>query len=146
MVRCDICHLGQARFVCRECGSRLCNQCFDSSTDLCVVCKAPYVQRTRTSSLVGLVVPLGIALIFVGIVLMMVGALMSTEPGEGLVILFPFLIGSVESTTVLLAFLLVLIFIVLILFLPWILSPRRIWRMLSRAMCRKPWRQFSTYE
>ncbi|MEM3289914.1 MAG: hypothetical protein QW046_00080 [Candidatus Micrarchaeaceae archaeon] len=38
-VLCDICHLKQAKHVCKLCGRRVCDEHFDSRLGICTACK-----------------------------------------------------------------------------------------------------------
>ena len=37
---CEICHIREARYVCRLCGRRVCEEHFDKEKDLCVICSS----------------------------------------------------------------------------------------------------------
>lgn len=77
---------------------------------------------------------MGIGLIFIGIVLMMVGAVMRSGAGEGMIFIFPFYFGTVESPVGLSIFVVMLALIMLSILVPWFLGPRRILRTLPPAL------------
>lgn len=81
-------------------------------------------------SLVGKLLPIGIGLIFIGFFLMMAAAVM-TGAGKGVVFLFPFYVGTVESPVGLSILAAVFILTMLPALVPWLLGPRRVWRALS---------------
>ena len=82
---CDLCHFGTARFVCLECGFKVCYRCFDEGSWLCIQClkkvegryPPAFIQAER--KLLSLTMKLfiaGFAIMAIGIVLMVVASLL----------------------------------------------------------------------
>lgn len=78
-------------------------------------------------------IPLGMGLIFIGVVLMMVGAVMRSGAGKGMIFIFPFYFGTVESPVGLSILLIMLALVMLPILVPWVLGPRRNLRTLRPA-------------
>lgn len=75
--------------------------------------------------------PLGVAFIFGGMILTMIGSILSAPTaggGGGVVIIFPFLVGAVSETVALAIMVVFIIVSLVIMLLPWILGPRRVLR------------------
>jgi len=97
VVLCEVCNRYQARYVCEECGRRVCALCFDQYSGLCRLC----LKREGIESYVEIrpagLVWLPMILIFIGIALTFIGALLmglsSLEGGSvsGGVIVVPFI-------------------------------------------------------
>lgn len=139
---CELCGKEQALFVCSRCGKKVCPSCFEPSAWLCRSCYkaleagARAVEETMLPPLPRWLV-LGVALAFLGLVLLSIGLLLS---GRGAIIFIPFPIVVVGSTTALMVLLLLLSLflafsLALLMALKWLLSPAwraRAWRALRR--------------
>lgn len=73
MRTCDICRERPAKFVCQRCGALVCELDFDLPSGLCINCRRladrmEVQQRTSLSNLPFLVLLIGIALIFIGFI------------------------------------------------------------------------------
>lgn len=97
--KCEVCGVETAAYVCRECGKRVGPSCFVPERWACTVC-APPVKPVPKADLATVFLLLGFAIAFVGFVLMMLGALMtSAVSGGGAVVIigpFPFAVGFGE--------------------------------------------------
>jgi uncharacterized membrane protein len=96
-ILCEVCSRYQARYVCGECGKRVCALCFDQYSGLCRLClKKEGIESYVEIRPAGLVW-LPMILILVGITLTFIGALLmglsSLEAGgvSGGVIVVPFI-------------------------------------------------------
>ena len=98
-LKCEVCGVEAAAYVCRECGKRVGPSCFVPERWACTVC-APPVRAAPRPDPATLLLLLGFAVAFVGFALMMFGALMaSTVSGGGAVVIigpFPFAVGFGE--------------------------------------------------
>ncbi len=128
MVRCEVCGRGEASYVCRACGSRVCVNCFDPASWTCARCFS-LAQRSRAKPRASLEAPpklprllfiAGLASIILGFALMALLPFMTTEgsvAGGGLIIVgpipvafgcgegWPILLGVAIALALLLAFL-----------------------------------------
>jgi len=73
-VLCEVCGRFEARYVCRECGARVCPMCFDQSTLLCVNC-LHREELAKQESYTETEFPIGFKLILAGFVLTFIGIL-----------------------------------------------------------------------
>lgn len=73
-------------------------------------------------------------MVFVGMILTMIASILSVPSGGGVIIVFPFLIGTVSETTALAIIVIFVIISLVIMFLPWILGPRRVLRAFERMV------------
>lgn len=101
MVKCEICGERGARYVCGVCGRRVCEVCFDARSWSCVSCVGQALRPVEGSwglrmdgfSKLFLV---GFAVIFVGMLLMMMAFLLSGVEGVsggGIILIGPIPIG-----------------------------------------------------
>lgn len=124
MAVCEICGRPFADCLCVECGRVVCERCFNVHDELCVDC-SPYRLVLASSSgisSVGLRV-IGMMLIVFGFLLMSMAVV--PEDAEGVIVIFPFVIGNVSGwTAVVLSVAFLCLFIATSL-LPWIMFFRR---------------------
>lgn len=100
---CEICGKHTARYVCQECGRKVCEFCLVSHTWLCVDCynrlkrEAPTFETSRWLTLFKMFL-LASLMIFVGITLLVVAAMFSEGDFSGVVVWFfpfpPLIIGT----------------------------------------------------
>ncbi|RLI37004.1 hypothetical protein DRO55_02335 [Candidatus Bathyarchaeota archaeon] len=104
----------------------MCQNCYNHSLDLCTECsvKGRLITPERLPHL-------GMALIMGGIFLIMAATVLSASGGEGIIVIFPFILGRVTGLAALLIMALFMILSFLIILLPWILGPRRMLRLLA---------------
>jgi len=80
-VPCDICGERRAAFVCSRCGRKVCQNCFDASSWLCLYClKELGKARQRPIEFPAGLLVLAVALFLIGALLIAVGAMMSGPP------------------------------------------------------------------
>mgnify|MGYP000527656819 CR=1 FL=1 len=103
MVKCEICNRRDAKYVCKECGRRVCELCFDPYTWTCIECldrlkhriKTPIYTPTQIStSMFNSIVKfttLGFIIIFIGMILIMLGAITGGVQVSGGIIIVPFI-------------------------------------------------------
>lgn len=139
MDRCEICGGLKAYFVCSRCGRDVCSGCFHPKSCLCSLCantekigKPSALTTGDLFSAFGRLFPLGIAFIFAGMILTVIASILSAPSGGGFVIIFPFFIGTVSETSALAMTVIFIIISLTIMFLPWILGPRRVLRAVER--------------
>jgi len=78
---CELCHRLPARFVCRLCGRRVCINCYDPYSELCIECSRREAEREaypRISERVAAVPPepdIGVKLFMAGFLMSFVGAI-----------------------------------------------------------------------
>lgn len=126
--QCEVCGTYAARYVCDACGRRVCDACFDPQRWICTMClgQPPHGDHgegyaDRRTWLSPLLVT-GFFIIFVGVVLMVVAALLSGSGDfSGGAVIFigpiPIILGSGAFSTPLLVLAILLTIIGLIFFL-----------------------------
>mgnify|MGYP003885798383 CR=1 FL=1 len=92
---CALCGLRPARYVCSRCGKTVCEGCFDTSLWLCTACLEelrPAEARVTGpwSPVLSRWLPIGMALVMVGAILMVISFLLSGQPG--ILLVFPFVV------------------------------------------------------
>ncbi|MEM2740107.1 MAG: B-box zinc finger protein [Candidatus Bathyarchaeia archaeon] len=101
VVLCELCGKHRARYVCEECGKKVCSLCFDLYSGLCKQCLSVEKPEARMEPIYGEAwiarSELPILLILLGVVLSFIGALLlglsSLEGGgvSGSVVIIPFI-------------------------------------------------------
>ncbi len=137
MVKCEICGRRDAKYVCQECGRRVCELCIDPYTFTCIDCLDKIKSKTRipayTSMPIGAPVNsiakfmlIGFVVAFIGMMLIMVGAIISGAQISGSVIIFPFIpipfiigVGPESITATLISVIVAIVFLILIAFFIW---------------------------
>lgn len=79
--------------MCPQCGHRVCRDCFDEETQLCLDCledKVNSKERNKKVMLVG-----GLLMIVVGLSATAAG-IVAGIPAEGVIVVFPFILGEVS--------------------------------------------------
>lgn len=140
MDKCEICGRTNANLVCSQCGRNVCSDCFHAESRLCNVCinaqkieQPPTLIRGDIVSTFGRLLPLGIGLIFAGMILMMIASILTAPGGGGIFVgIFPFFIGTVSEPVALAITVVFIIISLLVMFLPWILGPRRVLRAVKK--------------
>lgn len=99
-ISCEVCGTRQARYVCSECGRRVCPFCFDPYVGLCTFClrEVQAVDKVEEDKTVldrwvragFLLVFIGITLTFLGVLLMAFSGGLGREISGGIVII-PFI-------------------------------------------------------
>ena len=134
---CKICGSRDASHICTHCGGMVCSGCFHPELDLCSVCK-DLGQRERLfstgdlSSIFGKLFPMGPALISAGMFLIILASILSLQPGGEAILIFPFFVGTASGTLAVVLTIVVIVISVVVMFLPWILGPRKLMRALER--------------
>ena len=121
---CDICGRPFADCLCVECGRVVCGRCFDGYDELCMECAPRRLVLASSSGIssAGLRM-LGMMLVVFGFLLMSMAVV--PEDAEGVIVIFPFVIGNVSGwTAVVLSVAFLGLFIATSL-LPWIMFSRR---------------------
>jgi uncharacterized membrane protein len=99
-VKCEICGIHNAKYVCQNCGSRVCTSCFDPSLELCIKCaeKSPTEEGLKYGAGFKVMV-LGFILSFLGILVMIISAIFSGELSglSFVILLLPIPIGVVAG-------------------------------------------------
>jgi len=108
----------------------LCSSCIDTQK---IGKPSPLTGKDLVQTF-GKLFPLGVVLVFVGMILTMIASILSVPSGGGVIIVFPFLIGTVSETTALAIIVIFVIISLVIMFLPWILGPRRVLRAFERMV------------
>ncbi len=95
-IKCEICGIRSAKYVCQNCGSRVCTSCFDLSLEFCIKCaeKSPIEGRLKYG--VGFkIMVLGFVLSFLGMLVMIMSAIFSGELSglSFIILLLPIPIG-----------------------------------------------------
>ena len=80
----------------------------------------------------GKLFPLGFALIFVGMFLIMMASILSVPAAGGAIVILPFFWGTASGTTAVVLMIILILISLAFMFLPWILGPRRILRIFER--------------
>ena len=94
--KCDICQQRPARYVCQECGSNVCLQCFVPQEWMCVNCYDKFREKTFEDSTFSFAAPFklfiaGFVITLVGMMLLIVSAFLSNKTSVfGGVWVFPF--------------------------------------------------------
>lgn len=98
---CDICGERRAAFICSRCGRKVCHNCFDASSWLCVKCLNELGGARAIKPLPTWPFVLALILMVVGSVLMVVGALLS--PPYSTIFVWPplFIVGPSLTALVL---------------------------------------------
>ena len=113
---CEVCGERETRYICRACGRRVCENCFDQETWLCRLCSSEARTREPASSRALAILALGIMLTFVGLVVLVAGlASSATEAAGGAFVLvgpFP-LVVTFDKAAPLLFLLIPVLFVVL---------------------------------
>ena len=137
MGRCEICGGDDAYIICPRCKRLVCNNCFNSEAGVCILCLDR--EEIGRESLLGGRLPfpagstfIGMALIIFGMLLMMVASILSAS-GEGVIVIFPFIIGRVSGLTALIIMIAFMIISLAVFFLPWLLGPGRVLRVIERV-------------
>ncbi|MBS7642006.1 MAG: B-box zinc finger protein [Candidatus Bathyarchaeia archaeon] len=126
VVLCEECGRYQARYVCEDCGKRVCAICFDTYSGLCKSClKERYTKPYLEVKPIGFM-ELPLIMILLGVTLMFIGALLIGLSGfesgsiSGGIVVIPFIpipiglaFGPYSLVLVVLAYILAVIFFVL---------------------------------
>lgn len=108
--RCESCGVGTARYICQECGRGICELCIEPDTWLCPDCyRKRYRELKAEPKEEGFRVPLyikmlfgGLVLVFIGLIVLALAALLSGSPSSFAFVLMippiPIIFGSGEHT------------------------------------------------
>ncbi len=132
MAVCEICGKPFADCLCVECGRVVCERCFNGHDESCVDCSPRRLVLASSSGIssAGLRM-VGMLLVVFGFLLMSLAVV--PEDAEGVIVIFPFVIGNVSGwTAVVLSVAFLGLFIATSL-LPWIMFSRR-----------RPWEGFGS--
>ncbi len=95
-VKCEICGIRNAKYVCQNCGSRVCTSCFNPSLEFCIKCveKSPIEGELKCGAGFKIMV-LGFVLAFLGILVTIILAILSEELSglSFIILLLPIPIG-----------------------------------------------------
>ncbi|MFP3951352.1 MAG: hypothetical protein ACLFVP_04320 [Candidatus Bathyarchaeia archaeon] len=93
--RCSICGRPGADILCGRCGRIVCDRCFDEEEEVCISCANGSLMNLL--SIEGdLLIP-GVILIMVGLIITSLALLSDAVKGEGIIIVFPFVINGSNS-------------------------------------------------
>lgn len=126
VVLCEECGRYQARYVCEDCGRRVCAICFDTYSGLCRLClkegyAKPYLEIKPTwfMELPIIMILLGVILMFIGVLLIGLSGFESGSISGGIVVI-PFIpipiglaFGPYSLVLLVLAYVVAIIFFVL---------------------------------
>jgi len=137
MVKCEICHINDAKYVCSDCGRKVCENCFDPYSWLCIQClekRKPtkllttYGEERKMNSTYPIIVKstiIGFIMIFIGAIIIMFSSLLMGGKISTGIIIFPFIplpliIGTGPNSEILIVMgLLMVISIILIMIIYW---------------------------
>ena len=96
---CEICHKRKAKYVCSECGRKVCEDCFDTDSWLCVDClkrnigirKEELWEPISKIPLTIKIILIGFITTFIGAMILMAASLQGVSDISGGIIIFPFL-------------------------------------------------------
>ncbi|RLE54040.1 MAG: hypothetical protein DRJ26_02405 [Candidatus Methanomethylicota archaeon] len=100
MVKCEICGRREARYVCQECGRRVCELCIDPYTWTCINCMEKLKPKIVERQLIYAPPPInsmmkitliGFLITFIGMLIMMIAAILKAGEVSGGIIIFPFI-------------------------------------------------------
>jgi HSP20 family molecular chaperone IbpA len=134
---CKICGSRDASYICARCGGMVCSGCFHPERGLCSICK-DLAQKERLFSTADLssifvkLFPMAPALISAGMFLIILASILSLQAGGESVFIFPFFVGTASGTLAVVLTIAVILISVVVMFLPWILGPRRLMRALEK--------------
>ncbi|MCS7386104.1 MAG: B-box zinc finger protein [archaeon GB-1867-005] len=133
MIKCELCGRREARYVCQECGRRVCELCIDPYTWTCIDClekikpkltRMPATQTTTPINTMAKIFTIGFIVIFIGMIIMMIAAILGAGQVSGGIVIFPFIpipliigYGPEALSGIIIAIVLAAIMIVLILIL-----------------------------
>jgi uncharacterized membrane protein len=132
MVKCEICGIRDAKYVCSKCGRRLCEECFNTQLWMCRECIGQnypkYVEGWRVADTLMKTFTIGFTVILIGIILIMLSQIIIGGTFGGIII-FPFIpiifFQKLEGATAIL-FILLMIATMIILIAIWVYLTRRI--------------------
>ena len=137
---CEICGQRPARYVCKECGSSVCEQCFIPERWLCINCyrnlprEIVTFPKETTFSLPFKLFLTGFILVFIGTLILMLASLFGASPqGGGFIWIFPLppiAFGTAQDKTFLIPLLMTTLLVLTFLLL-FFLFTRRIERRAS---------------
>jgi uncharacterized membrane protein len=132
MVKCEICGIRDAKYVCSKCGRRVCGECFNTQLWMCKECidknHPTYIEGWRVADTLMKTFTIGFIVTLIGIILIMLSQMMIGGAFGG-VIIFPFIpiifFQKLEGATAIL-FTLLMIIAMIILIAIWVYLTRRI--------------------
>jgi len=132
MVKCEICGIGDAKYVCSKCGRRVCGECFNTQFWMCRECMGKsyptYVEGWRVADTLMKTFTIGFIVILIGIILIMLSQIMIGGAFGGIII-FPFIpiifFQKLEGATAILFALLMMIAMIIIIVI-WMYLTRKI--------------------
>ncbi|MCC6018523.1 MAG: hypothetical protein LM601_05810 [Candidatus Verstraetearchaeota archaeon] len=132
MVKCEICGIGDAKYVCSKCGRRVCGECFNIQFWMCRECMGKsyptYVEGWRVADTLMKTFTIGFIVILIGIILIMLSQIMIGGAFGGIII-FPFIpiifFQKLEGATAILFTLLMMIAMIIIIVI-WMYLTRKI--------------------
>jgi hypothetical protein len=128
--KCPRCGRYKANILCNYCGQIICEYCYNIEEGRCIHCnRRPLSFLAKIDA--HLTVP-GLTLIGIGLIFLTLSVLSDTLMGDGLIIIFPFIIRGVSDWTVIIVYLAFSSIFVLYLLMPWF-SPYRDYRLSVRS-------------
>lgn len=94
-VKCEICGVNNAKYVCQNCGSRVCQSCFNPQSELCVKCVVKAYPEVKLDYGIGFkIMIVGFILAFLGILITIILAILAGfENLSFVILLLPIPIG-----------------------------------------------------
>jgi len=134
---CKVCGSRDASYICARCGGMVCSGCFHHELGLCSVCKdlgqkERLFSRGDLSSIFSKLFLIGPALISAGMFMIVLASILSLQAEGGSVFILPFFVGTASGTLAVVLTIAVIVISVVVMFLPWILGPRKLMRALER--------------
>ncbi|MEM2136799.1 MAG: B-box zinc finger protein [Candidatus Methanomethylicia archaeon] len=96
-MKCEICGLREARYVCSECGRRVCEECLEPNEWKCIKCiecgerEFIGIGDYENTEILWKTTLIGFIIIFIGIILIMVSSIIMGGTVAGGIIILPFI-------------------------------------------------------
>ncbi|MBN1683023.1 hypothetical protein JW865_05675 [Candidatus Bathyarchaeota archaeon] len=91
---CPVCGGDNANIICPKCGCKVCLDCYDEDAQMCLDCLEQQVEEKRHQKRI--ILATGILFILLGLSLM-ASSIVAGLPVETVTIIFPFIIGNVNT-------------------------------------------------
>jgi len=132
MVRCDICGIRDARYICSKCERRVCEKCFNTQFWICSKCESQnyptYTEGWKTVDTIMKTFTIGFIIIIIGMILIMLSQIIVGGAFGGIII-FPFIpiifFQNLEGASAILFTLLMMIAMIILIAL-WVYFTRKI--------------------